>query len=82
MTENFNKHAAQCMICDKTITAQAPKNIDFPSLCMIISTLYNWQTTLRKEGAFLCCQQCINIAYEENGRLGFLKEEYFERMRK
>ena len=35
---------------------------------------------MNKHGVFICCPECIDTAYDDNGRLGFLKDEWIGKM--
>jgi len=65
------------MVCDR------PSKTDTsgmtPLMAMLaVSKQEDWQFTMKDRIGFLCCPDCIPVAYDENGRLGWVKPEYLE----
>lgn len=73
-------YPVKCMVCEKATTVSAPKDTHTLMLFMVTARVKNWQTTMNQHGLFLCCTECVKIAYSDNGRLGFLKDEWTDKM--
>jgi hypothetical protein len=63
------------MVCNKTIEVEQFSD-DTISLFFATAMKYEWQVSNGEYGCFICCPDCIEIAYDPNGRLGFLKDEW------
>lgn len=70
----------KCMVCRQPLIVEAWNSASFATLAMLASSHHNWQFTWINSGTFLCCPGCVDEAYEDNGSLGFLKEEHMEKL--
>lgn len=70
----------KCMLCIKTTKSELSSELSLWHHFNNVSGKKEWQMLDKNKKMFICCPDCINKAYNPNGSLGFLKEEFEDKM--